>query len=387
MAQSVAERFAVVKEIYRREIEQQPVATNVEQLPVSYELISDEWLTQALCAKVPGARVVSHILDMPDEGTSNRRRIFLTYNDVGTRAALPASVFCKATQSLESRFVLGLNRSIEGETIFYNRIRPLLDIEAPVGLFANVNVESLNSILIMKDMSGQVEFCDHRTPISRQQAERQVELLAKVHGAFYGKPERQKLLDPYLTLSAWADLTQEAINWSDARIRGFRAGEQVIPARLFRHAEEVDPLTQRAFASHAQLPVTLVHSDVHLKNWYITRDRRMGLGDWQICVKACGIRDLAYAISTSLAIDDRRAWEMDLIRRYLDCIAAEDAPHVGFDETLRLYRQQLLCALAMWTATLTPAPGSPEMQPPETSLEFIKRMAHAIDDLDALDSF
>jgi hypothetical protein len=58
-----------------------------------------------------------------------------------------------------------------------------------------------------------------------------------------------------------------------------------------------------------------------------------------------------------------------------------------FDQTLLIYRQQLLAALAMWTSTLTPAPGSPDMQPAETSLEFIKRMSHAIDDLDALDSF
>ena len=37
-------------------------------------------------------------------------------------------------------------------------------------------------------------------------------------------------------------------------------------------------------------------------------------------------------------------------------------------------------------STLTPAPGSPDMQPAETSLEFIKRMSHAIEDWDALES-
>ena len=66
--------------------------------------------------------------------------------------------------------------------------------------------------------------------------------------------------------------------------------------------------------------------------------------------------------------------------------AAEGAAPLTFDQTLLIYRQQSFVALAMWTATLTPALGSPEMQPPETSLEFIKRMSHAIDDWDALDS-
>lgn len=386
MSQSVAERFEKIKAIYFRELERQPIATDVNDLPVSYELISDEWLTKALCAKVPGAQVTGHRLDTPDEGTSNRRRIFLTYNAAGSKAGLPATVFCKATQSLESRFVLGLNRSTEGETIFYNRIRPLLDIEAPVGLFANVDTESLNSILIMEDMAAGVEFCDQKTPMSLARARSQVELLAKVHGSFYGKPDKQKLIEPYLPMVEWCNLTQEAINWSDARIRGFLAGNEVIPPRLYKRADEVDPATKRALASHSSLPTTLVHSDTHLKNWYVAADGQMGLSDWQICVRGCGVRDLAYAVSTALTIEDRRNWEMELIRHYLDCLDAMGGSPLSFEQTLLIYRQQLLAALAMWTATLTPAPGSPDMQPAETSLEFIKRMAHAIDDLDALDS-
>lgn len=386
MSQSAAERFEKVKAIYAREIEQQLVVNDITQIPASYELISDEWLTKALCGKVPGAQVTAHRLDTPDEGTSNRRRIFISYNDVGSKAGLPASVFCKATQSLESRYVLGLNRSTEAESIFYNTIRPTLDIEAPVGLFANMSTESLNSILIMKDMAGQVEFCDHRTPVSLDRARSQVELLAKYHGPFYSSPEKQKLIEPYLPFSEWCGLTQQAFDWSAARIMGFKAGKDVIPARLYARCEEVDQATMRAIASHDKLPTTLVHSDVHLKNWYVAGNGKMGLSDWQICVKGCGVRDLAYAISTALTVDNRRQWEMDLIRHYLACLEAEGAKPFSFEQTLLIYRQQLLCALAMWTSTLCPAPGSPEMQPAETSLEFIKRMSHAMDDLDSLGS-
>ena len=50
------------------------------------------------------------------------------------------------------------------------------------------------------------------------------------------------------------------------------------------------------------------------------------------------------------------------------------------------YRQQMFAALAWWTGTLGQPPDAPAMQPQETSLEFIKRMAVALDDLDCLDS-
>lgn len=383
MSQTTAERFEKIKEIHLNALKQQSVATDINDIPLSYELISDEWLTKALCAREPGAKVVAHALDVPDEGTSNRRRIFLSYNEIGQKAGMPASVFCKATQSLESRYVLGLNRSTEAEAHFYNVIRPTLDIEAPRGLFANASPETLNSILIMADMGGQVAFCDQRTPVSLARATSQVELLAKVHGTFY-KPQKQSLIAPLLPFKAWCDLTQQAFDWSDARKRGFKAGEAVIPSRLYQRADEVEAATQRALASHDSLPSTLIHSDVHLKNWYVAANGRMGLSDWQICVRGCGVRDLAYALSTALTTENRRSWEMDLIKHYLDCLAAEDALPLTFDQTLLTYRQQLLAAMAMWTSTLTPAPGSPEMQPAETSLAFIERMSHAIDDLDSL---
>jgi thiamine kinase-like enzyme len=387
MSQSIAEQFEKVKVIYQREITEQKVVRTLDELPISYELISDEWLTKAICGNTPGAEVVSHRLDVADEGTSNRRGIFLEYNRAGNDAGLPPKIFCKATQSLEARFVLGLNRCTEGETIFYNNIRPLLDIEAPVALFANVDRESLNSILLLEDVADKVTFCDHKTPINFEQARNQVELLAKLHGFFYNNPEKCQLLDMYLTFEEWADITEEGINWSEGRIRGFLAGKEVIPPRLFARADEVDPLTVKAFHSHAQLPRTMVHGDTHLKNWYITKDGNMGLGDWQVGARGCGLRDLAYVIATSLAIEDRRAWEDQLVRHYLDCLEKEGGSPLTFDETWQVYRQQMLCALAMWTFTLSPAPGAPEMQPPETSLAFINRISHAVDDLASLDSF
>ena len=69
MGQSTAQRFEKVKAIYARELAQQLVATSRDDIPVSYELISDEWLTNTLCDNVADAKVIAHTLDTPDEGT------------------------------------------------------------------------------------------------------------------------------------------------------------------------------------------------------------------------------------------------------------------------------------------------------------------------------
>jgi hypothetical protein len=44
----------------------------------------------------------------------------------------------------------------------------------------------------------------------------------------------------------------------------------------------------------------------------------------------------------------------------------------------------MLPALAFWTMTLTPAADMPDMQPENVSLEFVKRLAVAIDDVGSL---
>jgi aminoglycoside phosphotransferase (APT) family kinase protein len=160
-----------------------------------------------------------------------------------------------------------------------------------------------------------------------------------------------------------------------------------IPAKLLARKQEVWPATMRATAIHEAGPKTFLHSDVHIGNWYRTKAGRMGLCDWQCPSRGHWSRDFAYAVSAALAIEDRRTWERELLRRYLDALSAKTGRRFDFDEAWTLYRQQLLHALSMWSITLCHSPLLPAMQPEEASLTMIERMTAAIADLDALDAF
>ena len=59
-------------------------------------------------------------------------------------------------------------------------------------------------------------------------------------------------------------------------------------------------------------------------------------------------------------------------------------PKVAFEDAWTAYRQQIVSALAWWTVTLCPPPGLPDMQPRDITIEFIKRIAVAMDDVDTL---
>ena len=357
-----------------------------DDIPHSYESITSEWLTAVICADVSDAVIVNHKLDTPDDGTSNRRRIYLEYNEAGTVRGLPASVFCKAAFDVKNKILLAHTCGPLLERVFYSQVRSRLDIEAPRALYAAYDPKSFTGLIILEDLRGKVSFCDEKTKMSRQRAESQLRLLAALHGHYFQSPEFANSLEDVMF---WPDRFHRMASFHlrDICEAGFRAAKDVLPPELFARESEVWPATLNAVERHRVLPQTLTHGDVHLKNWYVTKGGEMGLSDWQALTRGHWSRDIAYAISCALEVEDRRAWEADLIRYYLDRLGTEGGPKVTFDEAWLNYRQQLLHALAWWTGTLTPTPDMPDMQPQETAIEFIRRFGAAINDHHALDSF
>lgn len=362
------------------------VVVGAEELPLSYDAITERWLTAILCRSHPGAAVTAFRLGAPDSGSANRRKIAVEYNEAGRAAGLPPALFCKASQDLANRIVLGISGGARCEVMFYNDIRPLLDIEAPRSFFARFDPATFNSIIVLADLSvGATEFCNHRTPMSRRRAESQLALLARMHGRCYADAELRGRL---AALPSWPEFFRntQSFGIEQGSNRGFVAAEEVIPSRLYRRFPEIWPATLASVAAHERLPLTLAHGDVHLKNWYVAASGEMGLSDWQCASRGHWGRDVAYAISTALAVEDRRAWERELLRLYIDRLHSAGGPSVSFDEAWMHYRQQLMSALTWWTITLTPTADLPDMQPRDVSLEFIRRITTAMDDVDTLGS-
>ncbi len=381
-------RMAAIQAAYEAEQSLRDVkVTRTCDLPRCYEALTVEWLSDALCSGRNGAAVTGFELGPVDSGSSNRRKIAITYNDAGRVAGLPAKLFCKATHDLANRIVLGISGGAEGETIFYQRIRPLLDIEAPVSVFAGFDPATINSLIMMEDMSDSVtSFCDHTTDMTRARAESEMRLLAALHGQGYGRAEVRAAM---AGLATWPEFFSKTLDFgmqagSEA---GFQDGEEVIPPRLFARSNEIWPKTIQSIELHNSLPLTLMHGDVHMKNWYIAGSGEMGLSDWQCLSRGHFARDVCYALGTALTVENRRAWEKDLLRLYLDELHAQGGPEVGFDEAWLHYRQQLITALTWWTITLHPSDDIPDMQPRDITLEMVRRLSISMDDNETLDSF
>jgi hypothetical protein len=328
--------------------------------------------------------VTGHHLGELDSGTSNRRRIHLEYNSAGKLAGLPTALFCKASHGLANRITLGACGATSSEMLSYTQIVSALDIEAPVCYFARVDAETYNSMIMLGDLTGKAQaFCNHKTVMTRQCAESQLRLLGKLHGACYSNAQLNGRLALF---PSWKEFFNNTLIFGlrEGSNAGFLAGKEVIPERLYQRYEDIWPATLAAVEAADRLPATLAHGDVHLKNWYVAANGEMGLSDWQCATRGHWGRDFAYAISTALTVEDRRSWEQELLAYYLDQLARAGGPKVDFGSAWDIYRQQLIPALTWWTITLNPAPDMPDMQPLDVTLEFVRRISTAMDDLDSL---
>ena len=356
-------------------------------LPLSYDAITTEWLTDALCYAHPGSKVTSFGLGPVDTGSSNRRKIAVVYNEAGKAAGLPDKLFCKATHDLANRIVLGISGGALGEVQFFNHVRPLLDIESPLSCFAGYDASNINSIVVLRDISADVtSFCDHNTEMTLARAESQMGLLAAAHGQGYANPALRAELERIVT---WPEFFTKTLDFGmeAGSNKGFLDGVDVIPSATYKRFDEIWSKTLQSVELHNSLPLTLMHGDVHLKNWYIAGNGEMGLSDWQCVSRGHWSRDVCYAISSALTVENRRAWEKDLLRFYLDRLRASGGPKVPFDEAWLNYRQQLMTALTWWTITLAPTEDIPDMQPRDITLEMVRRIGAAVDDCGSLDSF
>ncbi len=381
MSQTLAEQ---INAAYATEQAAPPIARTRDEIPRSYEAISDEWLTTVLCTAVPSAKVTGHRLGPPDDGTNNRRRIFVEYNTAGQAAGLPSSVFCKATFSLANRQMLGHSGGVLCEVTFQNQARHLLSIEAPRPLLANYDPVSFASIIMFDDFGENATFCSENTKVDLAFACSQLDILARLHGRFADAPELSGAL---AILPTWYERFHNLATFhlEVSCTAGVEAAQDFLPPELYARRAEIWPVTLRSLELLRDLPLTLCHGDVHLKNWYQCSDGRIGLGDWGVTHRGHWSRDVAYTLTTALTIADRQAHEQDLIRYYLERLAEQGGLRVSLDFAMRAYRLSLPSAFAFWTLTLKPDPAFPDMQPATTAKVFIERIGQAMADHHAID--
>lgn len=108
--------------------------------------------------------------------------------------------------------------------------------------------------------------------------------------------------------------------------------------------------------------------------------------DWQGFGRGHWALDYTYALMSALSVEDRRNWERDLLKRYVERVAEAGVRGLSFDTAWLAWRLHPLHGLVYWLYTVGAGRLQPDMQPEEFSRAIIGRIAQAVDDLDTLDA-
>ncbi|HUR76914.1 MAG TPA: aminoglycoside phosphotransferase family protein [Acidimicrobiales bacterium] len=372
-----------IKDHIEREQREKPKARKLGDALPNVDALTPDYMTEVLQVRWPAAVVDALTVDSVSEGTHHRHRIRMT---VSGDDAAPTSLFTKSLPTLEVRMIAGITGHVRAEARFYDQIRPELDIEAPDCFVSWFDRESLAGMHILEDLvaTKQATFCNYETYVTEAMATEQMQLLGKMHGQLLDDARFENEWSWVTPFDRWFDGGIAKLGIDKYHEEAMLQAADRIPAALMDKRPALWDAAIASLQPHRDGPVTFLHSDVHIGNWYQTGDGHMGLCDWQCVGRGHWSRDLAYALTAALQVEDRRAWEEGLVRTYAAALSEASTTEVSFDEAFLGYRRQIPHALLMWTPTLCHSDLLPHMQSDETSLAMIERMCAAIDDLDSI---
>jgi hypothetical protein len=238
-------------------------------------------------------------------------------------APLPDTLFVKlpSAELLTRAFcnVLGIWRI---ECDFYRNLAPRVPIRVPRAYA--VADRGTRFVLLLEDLHGatDVELFTNPDMLAGPSVERArqcLTTLASLHAAFWGRaPEERDSLLPLARhpfLSPRSRSLNLVLNESALGPCRRKAPELLTPdigALFLRALAHWDALVESWYRE----PLTLIHGDSHLGNFFADGER-MGMLDWQAAQWGKGIRDVQYFLIDSLPEDVLAANEEALLAHYL----------------------------------------------------------------------
>ena len=315
-----------------------------KDFPSTIEEVTSEWLTQVLkdSGDLPEGQITDLQTELIGQGVGILGllyRVVPQYSTVSTEA--PPSVVVKLpVQHEHTRHMTRTFMFYEKEVGFYRDIATSSPLGTPRCFAAAHDKESDDFVLVLEDLTGgevysQIDGC----PIP--QAEYAVKAMAEHHAAFWDSPRFTE------------DLSWVPRGWDPPMPQGVQQGvadawpicQEVFGGRIsdrIRKVCERFPEVTTELMHYPEAGTTLAHGDFRLDNLFFNNSS-LTVIDWQVCVKTRGAYDLAYFLSQSLTVEDRRAHEKSLIDLYQSTLALSGVDYPSNDLMLDYRRAVLFC--------------------------------------------
>jgi aminoglycoside phosphotransferase (APT) family kinase protein len=353
-----------------------PCVLSIE-LPMEVAGVDAAWLQRALRTRFPDVDVRDMRVRQVQFSTATRVLVDVEYG--GDAPAVPAQLCVKGgfdCAEYDKRAV-----TFRHEARAYGELLPLVPVRRPASYFEAIDESNGQGVVILEDIvaAGGTPNRALDAP-TVDGASDYLDTLATMHAGTWDAPFLDRL--PWLTVSL-SETDTFRHWWDEAEVEHYldheRRAEVVDPAlhdprRLVALFDSLAPFASRR-------PRSVLHGDAHIGNTY--RDAAGGAAflDWQGVTQGPWVRDVSYFMGSNLTIADRRAHERDLLRHYLDRLAAHGVEPPSWDDAWTEYRRWLVVPLLVWIR------NSDLCQPRGSNRLGAQRSSTAVMDLDVLDLF
>jgi hypothetical protein len=316
-------------------------------MPGSWDQVTAAWMTNVLAERCPGA-VVGHVdLGDLDVGTTTRSAAKLTY----AAGQGPSGVFIKAQGRLDHRLLLASIRCLRPEAWLLGS-GIALPVDMPITYGTAIDALRLNCIVVTEDVTLRGASPNVATdPLPVERVRRGLDALALLHAEFWTRqlPASLRFVRPWSMFTGWAVMNLVAATAGLRKVRQLGRSD-LLPSALTSPRRVYETYAQCARFARSG-PQTLLHGDAHVGNTYSLPDGGIGFYDWQLVRTGSWAHDVGYFIGSALSIEDRRAHEFDLLRRYRGALLAAGVPAPTFDDMWTAYRRTPAYGYGIWLQT------------------------------------
>jgi hypothetical protein len=243
----------------------------------------------------------------------------------------------------ENRQVAETLRFYEVETSFYREIASQVELRTPRVYYNAYDPASGDFVLLIEDLApatcgDQVEGC------TAAQAELALRELAKFHATWWETPALASLdWMPFTNDPGRAPAVQDS--YQRAWVPFVENFGKLVPPDILELGEKFGTRVVRLMDELAKPPRTIMHGDYRLDNMFFASPEGgdpLAVVDWQIANRGRGIFDVAYFLTGTLEVDQRRAKEMDLLRMYHSILLDGGVTGYGFEQLFHDYRASVL---------------------------------------------
>ena len=340
--------------------------TNIAVPEELEDLLTSEWLQRALATRFPGVRIENVIPGPVVDARVSTNALFRIEGELPV--GLPAALCVKGYFGDEGRAARAAGIS---EACFYRDLAHRTGVRTLNCVFADVDAGG-HGVVITEDANEiGVTFCD---ALDHCTVERTADLLGQLavlhaYGWENAALGRQDWLEPRLAhMLAVRGLPEIRANFDGPNGSG-------VPDRV-RDAHALVEAYDHLIAGTPGSRWTVMHGDAHVGNTFLDDQGQAGLLDWQITQYAPWSLDVSYHIASALEPDVRADRERDLLRHYLDRLAAAgvvDPP--SFEVAWGDYRVGVVHGFFLW--------GITQYVRPEVIAQLLRRLGAAADDHDS----